>query len=109
MKKLLTILLYHGVTQEKPIGISNYSGKHIDFNIFEKQMNYLKNNFSLLSMDEVICIKKNKKEFPSKSVAVTFDDGFKNNYTLAMPLLEKYQIPTTFYVCAGMINTKSMF
>ena len=105
----LTILLYHGVSNSKSIGIENFSGKHIDANEFQRQMLFIKENCNILSLDTIVEIKNNNEEWPSNSVAVTFDDGFKNNHTTAAPILKKLNIPATFYVCSGMIETNKMF
>ena len=105
----LTILLYHGVTDKKEKGILNYSNKHIHVSKFENQMQYIKNNCNILNIDEVIYLSNKKKKWPDKSVLVTFDDGFKNNFTLAYPILNNLKIPAVFYVCAGMIGSKKMF
>jgi peptidoglycan/xylan/chitin deacetylase (PgdA/CDA1 family) len=51
----------------------------------------------------------NGREFPPRAVVVTFDDGFRNNYSVAAPILDDLGVPATFYVCAGMINTDLMF
>lgn len=108
-KNPLTILLYHGVTNIVQKGIVNYSGKHIYLKIFENQMKFLSKNVDVLSMNDVVEIYRQGKGWPKNAVAVTFDDGFQNNYINAAEVLEKYKIPTTFYVCAGMINTDLMF
>jgi peptidoglycan/xylan/chitin deacetylase (PgdA/CDA1 family) len=39
-------------------------------------------------------------------VSLTFDDGYRNNLTLAFPVLHRYRIPATVYVTAGLIGTK---
>ena len=61
----LKILLYHGVTSVKSKGIENISKKHLDIQIFEKQMRYLNKYCSVLSIDEVVNLysKKKKKTF----------------------------------------------
>ena len=105
----LTILLYHGVTDKTSTRIENFSKKHIDITSFEEQMKYIKNNANLMAMDDVIYYKQNKLDWPKRAVAVTFDDGFKNNYTKAASILDQYSIPTTFYISAGMINTNLIF
>lgn len=105
----LTLLLYHGVTSEKSIGIENVSKKHLDVQSFEDQMRILKKRYACLSMDEVYDVYTGRTTFPKNAVAVTFDDGFRNNYTTAAPILEKYEIPAVFYLCSGVINTNLMF
>lgn len=105
----LTILLYHGVTTTKNKSPRNYSGKHISADTFEEHMKTIQKNCNVLSMDEVHTFLMNGKSWPKNAVAVTFDDGFENNFLNAFPILKKYEIPATFYVCAGMINTDLMF
>ena len=103
------ILLYHGVTDYDNYGLVNSSGKHINHKEFEKQMEYIANRTNIISLDEFLEIKSNSKPLPPKTTIVTFDDGFKNNLTVAAPILEKYQIKTTFYISAGIINENKMF
>ena len=105
----LTILLYHGVSDAESKGIENFSGKHIEANEFHRQMSFIKDNCNILSLDEIVEIKNNNERWPSNSVAVTFDDGFKNNYSTASPILKDLNIPATFYICSGMIETNKMF
>ena len=106
----LLILLYHGVYEHKLNGIENYSGKHLKKNEFISQLQLLKkNNFTFLSFDEIIYIITSKKKFPKNSVAISFDDGFKNNYKIACPILDDLKIPAIFYVCSGMIGKNDIF
>ena len=105
----LQILLYHGVTKEKTSSVFNYSKKHLEVEVFEAQIRNIKDKYNIISMDEVIKLKMAGRPWPEKSIAVTFDDGFMNNFTVALPILKKYEIPTTFYICSGMINTDMMF
>ncbi len=107
-KNNLKILLYHGVTDHKNRGVQNYSGKHVHVNEFYKQMNFIKKNCNVLSIDQVPSIIK-KKNFLKNSVVVSFDDGFENNYKIAVPILKKFSIPAVFYITAGMIGKKKMF
>jgi peptidoglycan/xylan/chitin deacetylase (PgdA/CDA1 family) len=109
MNNNLTILLYHGVTDTVSYGIENYSKKHIHIEDFEKQMHYIKNKATVLSMDEVVDIYNSGRDYPDNAVAITFDDGFANNYTHAVPVLDGYKIPATFYITSGVVSTDIMF
>jgi peptidoglycan/xylan/chitin deacetylase (PgdA/CDA1 family) len=106
----LIILLYHGVTNfSDPQKVRNYSGKHMDIKIFELQMRMLKKRNNVVSMDQVVDMVQGEKGWPKNSVAITFDDGFENNYLYAKGILEELELPATFYVCSGMINSNMMF
>ena len=105
----LTILLYHGVTDCRSEGIENFSGKHLPSDVFRVQMEMLRDQCTVLSMDEVVYLYHRGKGYPESAVAVTFDDGFENNYTVAAPILRDFSIPATFYISTGFIDTARMF
>jgi len=103
------ILLYHGVSKSKSSGIENYSHKHIDIDIFVSQMKFLKNNRCVLSFDELLELRKSNMTLPKDCVVITFDDGFENNYSVACPILSDLELPATFYISSGMIDSCRMF
>ena len=109
MNNKLLILLYHGVSSSKSKGIENSSRKHISLDAYYRQMVFLKDNACLLSMNDVVKYYENNRPFPDCSVAVSFDDGFENNYTNCLPIIDELKIPTTFYITSGLIGTKDMF
>jgi len=49
-----------------------------------------------------------KKALPDYSVLVTFDDGFRNNYTLAAPILKKYGVPAIVFLTTGLIGNNEL-
>ena len=105
----LKILCYHGVTKTLSKGIENYNNKHINYKIFKKQIKKIKKYYNPISMDEVIMHKRENIKYPKNTIAITFDDGFKNNYDVAAPILDEHQIPATFYISTGYINSTKMF
>tara|TARA_Y100001958_G_scaffold156940_1_gene150800 strand:+ start:1202 stop:2119 length:918 start_codon:yes stop_codon:yes gene_type:complete len=111
MKKNLTILCYHGVTKIRDQkGIENFSGKHLFFKEFEKQIKSLKRkNCKFLNFDEVVYKIENNSPFEKKSICITFDDGFKNNFEVAAPILKRNNIPAIFFLCPLNIEKQEMF
>lgn len=106
---MLTIFCYHGVTKQKSYGIENYSQKHIPYEIFREQLNVIKNSCQVISMDDVIDIYKNKIKITDNLIAITFDDGFKNNIEIAAPILDEFNFEATFYITSGLIGTNELF
>ncbi len=75
--------------------------------VFEKQMEWLSGRFNILSETELIQL-KDETNLPSEpSVAITFDDGYIDNYTLAYPVLKRFEIPAIFFIpSAPLIERK---
>lgn len=67
-------------------------------------METLARHFSPVSLDEVTQFAKSGKELPPRAVAVTFDDGFADNYEVALPILSRYGIPATFYIMVDAVT-----
>jgi peptidoglycan/xylan/chitin deacetylase (PgdA/CDA1 family) len=67
-------------------------------------MRYLVKHFDVISLDDFVYHPKNKK-LPRHVVIITFDDGFKDNYTQAYPILRKYGVPATFFLTTNSIGT----
>ena len=55
----------------------------------------------LVSIDDMAAALAGKKKLDSRAVALTFDDGYRDNLTKALPILEKHQAPATIYVVSG--------
>jgi peptidoglycan/xylan/chitin deacetylase (PgdA/CDA1 family) len=95
---VIPILTYHNFT--KDIG-SSYIINIIEF---EKQMNYLAtHNYSVISLSELLKGLKNG-QLPPKPVVITIDDGFKSTFTLAYPVLKKYNFPATLFIYTDFIE-----
>ena len=95
------ILMYHYINNEEPLrsrlGVSPES--------FERQMRFLRErNYNVVSLEELADLIKNKKKMPPKTVAITFDDGYLDNYTHAYPVLKKYNIPAAIFVVINRIG-----
>lgn len=99
MKKVLC-LLYHRVkdTEDDVYRIS------VKPDVFERQMQFLKENYQIIRFEEdwESCDGEN-------AVVITFDDGYWDNYEIAFPILERLQIPATFFISAGHIGTGEEF
>ncbi len=72
---------------------------------FEKQMQYLSKAYNPISLERMAQHIQNGTSLPSKAIAVTFDDGYQDNYENAYPILKKYNIPATFFLTTGFIGT----
>jgi len=89
------ILIYHSIDASGSV-ISVSPAK------FKEHMGALKSQgFQTISLSQVVeCIRAGRK-FPEKSVAITFDDGFKNNYSVAFPILKEFDFMATIFLVSG--------
>lgn len=72
---------------------------------FRKQMEWLYwNKYKVVSLKELADIIGNKKDSPKKTVVLTFDDGFEDNYFEAFPILKKYNFPATSFLATDFIG-----
>ncbi len=76
---------------------------------FEEQMRHLHENCSVITFADLYGCIRNKKKLPENSVIITFDDGYRDNYTLAYPALKKYRHPATVFLATGHIGTEELF
>ncbi len=102
------IYLFHGVIPEKTTGLRNYNRKHIDAVTFRRRLLELTNAGPSVSMDDIVNARRVGDALPPGAFAVTFDDGFENNYSIAAPILRELQIPATFYVTTSFIDRNLM-
>jgi len=69
---------------------------------FEKQLRWLRNSYRnsyrVISLDEGVRSLKDGELPSSPSVAITFDDGYENNYRVAYPILKKMELPATVFL-----------
>lgn len=107
-EKSLCIFLFHGVVESFKNPVRNYTRKHISKDYFARLMKELKNSGTPLSMDDVIEIHKSGEDYPDRAFAVTFDDGFENNYSVAAPVLKDMMVPATVYVTSGFVENNAM-
>jgi peptidoglycan/xylan/chitin deacetylase (PgdA/CDA1 family) len=97
------ILMYHQVCERKtdPWELA----VHPDH--FGEQLNYLKKNFTVIPM-EILANRLADNTLQPGTIGITLDDGFKDNYTNAAPLLDWHDLPATFYVATtGLQDQKT--
>jgi peptidoglycan/xylan/chitin deacetylase (PgdA/CDA1 family) len=91
------IFMYHGFSDKAKVG-------YVSIEKFDRQLKILKENFNILSLIQLTELINAKHKVPKNTIVITIDDGYKNFYDFAYPLLKKYNIPATFFVTTGFIN-----
>jgi len=71
---------------------------------FAQQMEYLKNTYNVVSLPVMLKEIFWERKTPHKQVAITFDDGYANNYSVAYPILKAMSLPATFFITTSFIE-----
>ncbi|MEX1827183.1 polysaccharide deacetylase family protein [Luteibacter sp. CQ10] len=72
---------------------------------FREQMRRIKRYFHPMRLTDVVAALDAGEALPPDTVAVTFDDGYDDNYRIAAPILDELKVPATFFVSTGHIDT----
>ncbi len=91
------ILMYHRFSENLQPGFVHREA-------FEKQIEYLKNSFNLVTLDDLVQSYQQQGSFPENTVVITVDDGYSDFYDIAFPILRKYNVPATFFVTTRFVD-----
>ena len=109
-KRNLTVLSYHrlGSAVQSP-------DFHLDPTVFgpteaefDEQMRWLAANAEPVSEQDVLSAMAGSHELPKRAVLVTFDDAYKDQFTIGLPALMRHKVPAVFFVTPEIINKRSL-
>jgi len=97
------ILTYHGVLADSG-GHDFLNHNFVPAEMFEGHLKYICRYYRPMPLRDLVSYYERGAVPPPRSLALTFDDGFANNYTVAFPLLKRYAVPFTIFVTTGLID-----
>lgn len=110
LKNKAVVLMYHRIlTKEERDGSFSHSGIVVERDVFEEQMRFLRKEFAIIGESEFNLRLKERRPFETASCLVTFDDGWLDNATNALPALKENGIPALVFLAHGYIGTGKMF
>jgi len=104
-RKNIIILGYHAL--KTPVFLKNTLGIGFGIADFVSQIKYIAARFNVISMEDFLNSLHNKVDFPENTVMITFDDGYRDVYELAMPILNKYGLSATVFVSTGHMGNRT--
>lgn len=103
----VALFLFHGVIARQRWKVRNTNRKHLPVDDFVQVLRKLRAAGTAVSMDQVADAAEHGTQLPPRAFAVTFDDGFRNNLTVAAPVLADLAIPATYYITSGFVEMNS--
>lgn len=106
----LWILMYHRILpkEDKRFALEE-PGMVVHPDTFQMQLRELKRHFDLVSLSGWLDARDRGEQLPKRACAVTFDDGWQDNYQYALPILESERVPATLFAVAEKIGTDFQF
>lgn len=106
----LWVLMYHRILPRTDARYATEEpGMIVTPETFHDHLKQLKKLFTILPLSEWIMRQQQGQTLPDKACAITFDDGWADNYQYAMPLIQKEQTPITLFAVSEMIGTRKRF
>ena len=102
-RREVVILLYHRVSDHFRDGVT------VGIEQFDRQMSFVAERYPIASIEDVVRGNLPKNTGGKPVVAVTFDDGYLDNFENAVPILLRYGIPAAFFVSTGKIESEEGF
>ena len=103
--KINTVILnYHRVLNDSEFNeeIRPDNDLVVSKSIFEKQINFIKENFNPISINKI----SEEADYKKKRIVITFDDGYLDNLNNALPILKKYECPAIIYITTSFLDNK---
>ena len=110
-KGKVIILTYHRVVPRQELTDQwIQAGMYVDTHVFEQQMRFLREQFHVVSLQEVLeQWKGGEWDRTKRYCVVTFDDGWLDNYRYAYPILRKFDLPATIFLPTDFVGTNEWF
>jgi peptidoglycan/xylan/chitin deacetylase (PgdA/CDA1 family) len=102
------VLMYHRVLDATEISDAIHPGMYVTSEVFAQHLEYLSRKYSVVTLDQLQDWIQGKIDLPKTPCAITFDDGWGDNYRNAFPLLKKNNIPATVFLITDQIGGPEM-
>jgi peptidoglycan/xylan/chitin deacetylase (PgdA/CDA1 family) len=103
-RKYAKILAFHSVSNNENYFVKG-TNMWVSASLFVELCAYIRKYYNIISLQKFVESLKEGK-IPERSVVITFDDGFADNYHFAYPILKKFQIPATIFLTTEAIDNR---
>jgi peptidoglycan/xylan/chitin deacetylase (PgdA/CDA1 family) len=106
----ITVLLYHRVLEtDDESWAFTQDGMNTSVRSFRSQMQFLRKHYKVTSLTNLCTWLRNGQQIPNRTVVITFDDGWRDNFQCAYPILKEFRLPATIFVSTGYTESNRTF
>ncbi|NRS90164.1 peptidoglycan/xylan/chitin deacetylase (PgdA/CDA1 family) [Flavobacterium sp. 7E] len=102
----ISVIMYHYVRRIKDSRFPEIKG--LETALFREQLKFLKKHYNFVTTEEVIDCVYNNYKLPTKSVLLTFDDGYVDHYETVFPILQEFEVQGSFYIPVKAVRDNQM-
>jgi peptidoglycan/xylan/chitin deacetylase (PgdA/CDA1 family) len=104
----LTVLAYHRIAELTVAEASAPGVASATPQEFARQMDYVRQWYTPIDLDRLLEFVTEGRRLPPRPLLITFDDGYRDNYEIALPILEERRLPAVLFVTTGLVGTGRM-
>ncbi len=102
VRRKALVLEYHNVNAGDSDPIRNLDGLHVRVSQFERQMDHLAAHYHVVPLDDLLDASAQMRRGKPRA-AITFDDGYRDTYTYAVPILQRLGLPATVFIVTDFL------
>jgi peptidoglycan/xylan/chitin deacetylase (PgdA/CDA1 family) len=102
LRNRAVVIAFHRVSDSDRGGALN-----CPVSVFDDLCRFFRRHFSVMPLSELVW-RLRQNEPLSRGLCITFDDGYRDNYAVAAPILRKYELPATFFVATSFIESSTV-
>ena len=103
-RKRVIFICYHGVTERETRHPDDRFGLHVRKDRFRSHLEYLQKHYRVISLGKYVEASRRQQPLPEYAAVITFDDGYRNFYTAAGPLLIEHNMPAAMFLIVDRVR-----
>ena len=101
----LLVVMYHGVTSQC---YSPPVWTQLPVELFRDQLRFLCDHYQVVTLADLLAALDGGLPLPKRAALITFDDGIKNNFSVAFPVLQEFGLPACIFLTVDLVGTREM-
>jgi peptidoglycan/xylan/chitin deacetylase (PgdA/CDA1 family) len=109
-RQRVPILCYHSVVDAPLHPLVQRGGLHLQLALFRKQIEFIARHYNVMPLEDVArALTGGSDSLPRRSIVLTFDDGYANNLSHAVPILQQFGLPATIFLATDYIGRERFY